>query len=90
MLPDELKRREDRLKAIVEAKAQSNFTDPQSRIMKTSSESFQQCYNAQLAVEGGNQLIVAAEVTSNASDQGRCCHVLPRFRRITGPVRRRC
>ena len=35
-----------------EAKAQSNFTDPQSRIMKTSTEGFQQCYNAQLAVEG--------------------------------------
>ena len=32
-------------------KAQSNFTDPQSRIMKTSTEGFQQCYNAQ--VTGG-------------------------------------
>ena len=29
-------------------KAQSNFTDPE-RIMKTSSEGFQQCYNAQMA-----------------------------------------
>ena len=29
-----------------EAKAQSNFTDPESAIMKTSSEGFQQCYNA--------------------------------------------
>ena len=27
-------------------KAQSNFTDPESGIMKTSSEGFQQCYNA--------------------------------------------
>ncbi len=52
-------------------KAQDNFTDPESRIMKTSSEGFQQCYNAQLAVEGANQLIVATEVSSNASDQGR-------------------
>ena len=33
-----------------EEKAQSNFTDPESRIMKTSTEGFQQCYNAQLAV----------------------------------------
>ena len=39
--------------------------------MKTSSEGFQQCYNAQVAVEGKNQLIVATEVSSNASDQGR-------------------
>ena len=39
--------------------------------MKTSQDGFQQCYNAQLAVEGENQLIVAVEVSSNASDQGR-------------------
>ena len=51
--------------------AQDNFTDPESRIMKTSQEGFQQCYNAQVAVEGENQLIVAVEVSSNASDQGR-------------------
>ena len=36
-------------------KAQDNFTDPESRIMKTSTEGFQQCYNAQVAVEGENQ-----------------------------------
>ena len=90
-LPDELRRREDRLAAIRAAKArlearqreaddgrgrapgtkrnpkggrsykqeygepdekaQDNFTDPESRIMKTSSEGFQQCYNAQVAVD---------------------------------------
>ncbi len=53
-----------------DGKAQDNFTDSESRIMKTSSEGFQQCYNAQAAVEGGNQLIVSAEVTANGSDQG--------------------
>ena len=51
-------------------KAQSNFTDPESGIMKTSSEGFQQCYNAQVAVDGEHQLVVATEVTANASDQG--------------------
>ncbi len=35
-----------------DASAQSNFTDPESRIMKTSTEGFQQCYNAQVVVEG--------------------------------------
>ena len=109
-LPEELRRREDRLAAIVAAKerleaaqreaddargrrpewkrnpkggkpykraygepedkAQSNFTDPDSAIMKTSAEGFQQCYNAQVAVDGEHQLIVATELTSNASDQG--------------------
>ena len=110
-LPEELKRREDRLAAIRAAKArleaeqraaddargrkpgqtrnpkggrpykrecgepdkkaQSNFTDPESRIMKTSTEGFQQSYNAQTVVEGENQLVVGAEVTDNASDQGQ-------------------
>ena len=51
-------------------KAQSNFTDPESGIMKTSNEGFQQCYNAQAAVDGEHQLVVATDVTANASDQG--------------------
>ena len=51
-------------------KAQSNFTDPESGIMKTSSEGFQQCYNAQVAVDGEHQLVVATDLTANASDQG--------------------
>ena len=115
-LPEELRRREDRLAAIRAAKsrlearqreadeargrkpgmrrnpkggrpyqreygepdkkAQDNFTDPHSRIMKTSSEGYQQCYNPQLAVEGENQLIVATEVSSSASDQGHLVALL--------------
>ena len=38
--------------------------------MKTSNEGFQQCYNAQVAVDGDHQLVVATEMTANASDQG--------------------
>jgi len=112
-LPEELQRREDRLKKIQEAKQrleerqkaedhaagrnendggwasgvrpqggrsrhhrefgevpenkQENFSDPESRIMKTQ-DGFQQCYNAQIAVEEKSRLIVAAEVTQNAAD----------------------
>ena len=51
-------------------KAQSNFTDPESSIMKTSSEGYQQCYNAQVAVDAEHQLVVATDLTANASDQG--------------------
>lgn len=54
---------------VPEDKAQSNFTDPQSRIMKTS-DGYQQCYNGQLAVDEDFQVIVANELTANASDQG--------------------
>ncbi len=50
--------------------AQSNFTDPESGIMKTSNDGFQQCYNAQAAVDAEQQLVVATDVTAKASDQG--------------------
>ena len=37
--------------------------------MKTGSEGFQQCHNAQVAVDGKHQLVVATDLTANASDQ---------------------
>lgn len=49
--------------------SQSNFSDPVSRIMKTS-EGYQQCYNGQLAVDDEFQMIVANALTNNASDNG--------------------
>src|SRR5712692_806162 len=49
-------------------KAQRNFTDPESRIMKTG-DGFQQCYNAQMAVTVGTQFIVAANVGPAANDK---------------------
>ena len=57
-------------------KAQSNFTDPESRIMKTSTEGFQQCYNAQVAVDAQHQFIVATDVGAQATDQGQMMALL--------------
>lgn len=54
-----------------EPKAQSNFTDPESGIMKTSTEGYQQSYNAQTVVDDENQIVVEASVSANASDQGQ-------------------
>jgi transposase len=51
------------------AKEQYNFTDPESRIMKSSSEGFVQAYNAQIAVEPGMQLIVGQAVTQETNDK---------------------
>ena len=55
-------------KAVPEDKAQYNFTDPESRIMK-GADGFVQAYNAQLVVEEGCQLIVAQAVTQEANDK---------------------
>ena len=48
--------------------AQRNFTDPESRIMKTSDGSFHQCFNAQAVVDSKAQVIVAADVSNQAPD----------------------
>lgn len=50
-----------------EDKAQRNFTDPESRIMRRDG-AFQQSYNAQVAVDADSQLIVAQEVGQSSSD----------------------
>jgi len=49
------------------AKAQRNFTDPESKIQKTS-DGFLQGYNAQVAVDGARQVIVAQHVPPTAAD----------------------
>ena len=48
-------------------RAQRNFSDPDSRLQKTR-EGFIQGYNAQIAVDGANQIILAHRVQTNAAD----------------------
>jgi transposase len=55
--------------AVPEDKAQYNFTDPTSSIMKANNKGWDQCGNAQAVVEGSNQVIVAADVTAEANDK---------------------
>jgi len=58
----------DRQEAKPEPKAQYNFTDPESRIMK-GSDGFVQGYNTQVAVEPLFQLVVGQTVTQAANDK---------------------
>lgn len=58
----------DRKEAQPEPKAQYNFTDPESRIMK-GPDGFVQGYNTQVAVEPLFQLIVGQTVTQAANDK---------------------
>jgi hypothetical protein len=63
--------------------AQRNFTDPESRIMK-SKDGFIQGYNAQAAVDGARQVIVAHGLTANASDQGELVALVDGIKANTG------
>jgi transposase len=120
-LPAELRRREDRLRKIREAKAaleaeaqeraatdrrdppppgqapppanatphdkaQYNFTDPQSCIMRNADGAFIQGYNAQVVVDAHHQLIVAADVTAQPADS---CHLVPMVQAVRKTTRRR-
>lgn len=58
-----------------ETSDQENFTDSDSRIMKRAGGGFDPAYNGQLAVDEAAHIIVAAELTNNASDAGE----LPRM-----------
>ena len=64
--------------------AQHNFTDPESRIMKTSSGGYEQCYNAQIAVDSKQQIIVASGVTQSAADVRELLPTLDRAEMTTG------
>jgi transposase len=69
--------------AVPKAKAQRNFTDPDSRIMKTK-DGFIQGYNAQAAVDGDHQIIVGHGLTNSGSDQAQLAPLLDAVRANTG------
>lgn len=55
--------------AVPSPKAQRNFTDPESRIMKDgATKGFVQAYNTQIAVDAEHQIIVAADVVQETND----------------------
>ena len=125
-LPEELRRREDRLRTIQEAKkrlearqaeadrkkgrtegdgrksprggppfardfgvpedkAQENFTDPESRIMKDS-KGFEQCYNGQIAVDAEHQIIVATDLSNNAADVAALKPMVRKIKQTAGQL----
>ncbi len=61
------------LAAVVPAKAQRSFTDPDARIMKTSDGSFHYCYNAQTIVDERSQVILGSMLRPSGAD----CPALP-------------
>ena len=64
---------------VPEDDAQDNFTDPESRIMKTS-YGYDQCYNGQLVVAATTQIIVGTDVSASAADNR---HLVPLLDQVT-------
>jgi transposase len=70
---------------VPEAKAQRNFTDPESRIMK-SKDGFIQGYNAQAAVDAASQVIVAHGLSDASNDQQQLAPMLDAIEANTGEL----
>lgn len=65
--------------------ASRNMTDLDSRIMKDgATKSFQQCYNAQLAVDSEAQIIVAAKIVQATNDQQQLVGMLKEVEKNSG------
>jgi transposase len=73
--------------AMPPPQAQRNFTDPDSRIMKDgATKEFVQAYNAQAAVDGHAQIIVAHRLTQAAPDVGQ---FVPLLEQVTAQMGQR-
>ncbi len=62
-------RRREAVSEIPANNKQYNFTDPESSIMKANNKGWDQCGNAQAAVDSANQIIVACDVTGQSNDK---------------------
>lgn len=67
-LEREARERTGNPEAVPEPKAQRNFTDPESKIMRSRTEGFVQAYNAGAVVDETAQVIVAATLSADPTD----------------------
>jgi transposase len=72
--------------AVPDAKAQRNFTDSESRIMPSGNQkgAFVQGYNAQAAVDGQAQIIVAVDVIQQTTDNDQLAPMLEQTKQNVG------
>lgn len=76
--------RKDPKDAIPSPKAQRNFTDPDSRIMKNADKAFIQGYNGQIAVDVDTQIIVASQLSNQAADEPHLIEIVKQVKQVTG------
>ncbi len=70
--------------AVPTPKAQRNFSDPESRIMRSQSEGFVQGWNAQAVVDEAHQIVVACDLSNQASDVTALPDLVDQIERNTG------
>lgn len=81
------KRRQRARRNAAEPTRQYNFSDPDSRVMHDNARKcFVQAYNAQIAVDAAQQVIVAAEVTQQTTDRNQ---LVPMMKSVRSAVSRR-
>jgi IS5 family transposase len=83
------KRQKKRLEGVPEDKAQKNFTDPESRIMRTGTI-YVQAYNCQAAVDDTAQVIVAHQVTAEQNDDKELLPLMDGTEENTGRMPKEC
>jgi transposase len=83
--PAESGGRAQKVSEVPAEKKQYNFTDPESKIMKVSNKGWDQCGNAQAAVDGHQQIIVACDVTDQPNDKQQFAPMLTQAQGNVGP-----
>ena len=83
-VPDQRGRRAQTVSDVPAEKKQYNFTDPESKIMKTSNKGWDQCGNAQAAVDGHQQIIVACNITDQPNDKQQFAPMLTQAQENVG------
>jgi transposase len=88
-LEDEARERTGRADAVPDPKAQRNFTDPASRIMRSKPDGWVQAYNVGAAVDDTAQVIVATSVTVETTDTRTLPALVDQITANTGRAPRR-
>jgi transposase len=81
-------RKQKAVKDKPDDRKQYNFSDPETSIMKANNKGFDQCGNAQAAVDRDHQVIVAADVTNEANDKKQLRPMVKQTKQNIGRGRR--
>jgi transposase len=81
-------RKQKDVKDEPEDKKQYNFSDPETSIMKANNKGFDQCGNAQAAVDREHQVILAADVTNEPNDKKQLKPMVKQTKQNIGRGRR--